>query len=163
MNKKMILGLTATALLASSLLAFNGQGQMQQGNNSGYKQGKMMMQGQQRGKGGHMFIKTIMKLDLTNEQRTQIMAIVKKSMQSMPNPHDAFTATSFEKKEFIKLAKERRDAKIETRADMIEKIYAVLDASQKKDLKTMLEMRDIMRKNMGKGMNCNAKNCNGRR
>jgi Spy/CpxP family protein refolding chaperone len=109
MNKKIILGLTATALLASSLLAFNSQGQMQQGNNAGCKQGKMMKGGHERGK--HMFMKTVMKLDLSDEQRTKVMAIVKKSMQSMPNPRDAFTDTSFDKKEFIKLAKERRDAK----------------------------------------------------
>lgn len=162
MNKKIILGLTATALLTSSLLAFNGQGQMGQGPKQGFKQGKMMMQGQ-RHKGKHMFMKTVMMLDLSDEQRTKIIAIVKKSMASMPNPHEAFTETSFDKKKFIKLANERRDAKIETRADMIEKVYAVLDASQKKDLKTMLDMKDIMKKKMMRGMNCNAKNCNGGR
>jgi len=163
MNKKIILGLAATALLASSLFAFNAQGQMQKGNNIGCKQGKMM-KGKQHSRGEHMFMKTVMKLDLTPEQRTEIIAIVKKSMTNVPNPHDAFTDKSFDKKEFIKLANERRDAKIEARASMIEKIYAVLNASQKKDLKTMLDMRDIMKKNMmKKGMNCNAKNCDGRR
>ncbi|WP_415398083.1 Spy/CpxP family protein refolding chaperone [Sulfurimonas sp. CS5] len=164
MNKKIILGLTATALLASSLLAFNGQGQMQQGKKiECNKQGKMM-KGQAHHNGKHTFIKMVMKLDLTPEQRTKVVAIVKKSKTGMPNPHDAFTDTAFDKKEFIKLAKERRDGRIEVRADMIEKIYTVLNSAQKKDLKTMLDMRDIMKKNrMKKGMNCNAKNCNGRR
>ncbi|NOR58254.1 MAG: hypothetical protein GQ474_07005 [Sulfurimonas sp.] len=161
MNKKIILSLTATALLASSLLAFNGQGQMQQGNKAAYKQNKMMMQGQRQNRGGQMFMKVVMRLDLTTEQRTKVIAIVKDSMKNIPNPHDAFTDASFDKKEFIKLANERRDARIEAKADMIEKIYTVLDDSQKKDLKTMLDMRDIMKKN--KGMNCNVKNCNGRR
>ncbi|PHQ64837.1 MAG: hypothetical protein COB99_07410 [Sulfurimonas sp.] len=160
MNKKIILSLTATALLATSLLAFNGQSQMQQGKSQGYKQSKMMMQGQ-RHKGGFMFMKMVMKLDLTSEQRTEVIAIVKKNVKSMPNPHEAFTDTVFDKKEFIKLANERRNGKIERKADMIEKIYAVLNASQRKDLKTILDMRSIMKKN--KGMNCNAKNCNGRR
>ncbi|WP_373003585.1 Spy/CpxP family protein refolding chaperone [Sulfurimonas sp.] len=162
MNTKIILSLTAAALLASSLLAFNGQGQMQQGNKPAYMQSKMM-KSQQQGRGGQMFMKTVMKLDLTDKQRTEIIAIVKKSVAGVPNPHDAFTDTSFDKKEFIKLANERRDARIEAKADMIEKIYRVLDSSQKKDLKTMLDMRDIMKKNMSKGMNCNVKNCNGRR
>jgi periplasmic protein CpxP/Spy len=163
MNKKIILSLTATALLASSLLAFNGQGQMQQGNKAAYKQNKMMMQGQRQGRGGQMFMKIVMRLDLTTEQRTEIIAIVKKSIASAPNPHDAFTDTSFDKKEFIKLANERRDGRAEARADMIEKIYVVLDSSQKKDLKTMLEMRDIMKKNNMNSKNCNMRNCNMRR
>ncbi|MDA3908920.1 MAG: Spy/CpxP family protein refolding chaperone [Sulfurimonas sp.] len=162
MNKKIILGLTTAVLLTTSVLAFNSQGQMKQGNNSGCKQGKMMHG--QKHRGGFMFMKMVMKLDLSDEQRTKVKAIIKKSMESMPNPKDAFTDSSFDKKEFIKLANERRDAKVERKADMIEKVYAVLDASQKKDLKTMIDMKDIMKKNMmKKGMNCNAKNCNGGR
>ncbi len=35
---------------------------------------------------------------------------------------------------------------------------------KKNDLRTMLDMKDIMKKNkMKKGMNCNDKNCNDRR
>jgi hypothetical protein len=163
MNKKIILSIVATALVASSLVAFNGQGQMQQGNNQGPKQGKMMqgkmMKGQQQ-KGPKMFVRMVMRLDLTDKQRTDIQAIVKKSMADMVNPHDAFTDTSFNKKEFIKLAKEKRDSKIERAADMIEKVYTVLNSSQKKDLKTMLDMKDLMKKNMIAGKNCKTRNGN---
>ncbi len=158
MNKKIILSLTAAALLTSSLLAYNGQGQMQQGNNPGYKQGKMM-QGQ-KGRGGPMFIKTVMRLDLSDAQRTQVRAIIKKNMADKPNPNDAFTDTSFDKKAFIALANERRDGRVEARADMIEEIYTLLEPSQKKDLKTMLDMKDIMKKN--KGMHGNKK-CDAKR
>jgi protein CpxP len=161
MNKKIILSLTATALLATSLLAFNGQGQMQQGNNQGCKQGKMM-QGQM-GKRGPMFMHMIMKLDLSDKQRADIKAIAKKSMQNMPNPHDAFTDATFDKEKFVKLANERRDSKAQTKADMIEEIYAILDSSQKKDLKTMLDMKDMMKKKMMLNSNCNMQNCNNRR
>jgi len=161
MNKKIIIGLTTAALLTTSVLAFNGQGGMKQGNSSGFKQGKMM-QGQKH-RGGFSFMKMVMKLDLSDKQRTQVQAIIKKSMQDLPNPSDAFTNSTFNKKEFIKLANEKRDAKIERKANMIEKIYAVLNSSQKKDLKTMLDMKEIMKKKMIAGKNCNAKNCNGRR
>jgi Spy/CpxP family protein refolding chaperone len=162
MNKKIILGLTTAVLLASSLLACNSQGQMQQGNKSSYKQGKMMKHGQ-RHKGGFMFMKMVMKLDLSDEQRAKVKAIVKKSMQSMKKPSDAFTDSSFDKQEFIKLAKERRDSKIERKAEMIENIYVVLNSSQKKDLKTMLDIKEVMKKNMMNSKNCNKKKCNAKR
>jgi hypothetical protein len=104
-----------------------------------------------------------MKLDLSDKQRADIRGIIKKNVASLPNPKDAFSDKSFDKKAFIKLVNERKDNAVERKADMIEKIYATLNASQKKDLKTMLDMKDIMKKKMmKKGKNCNAKNCNGR-
>ena len=160
-SKKIILSLTATALLASSLFAYNGQAQMPQGK-EGCNQSKMCKS--KHAKGEHSLMQMFKRLNLSEKQKEQIKEIVKKSMQSIPNPNDAFSNKSFDKKEFIKLANERKSTKIERKADMIEKIYATLDASQKKDLKTMLDMKDIMKKSMmKKGMNCNDKNCNGRR
>ena len=156
MNKKIIIGLTTAALLTTSVLAFSGQGGMKQGNNSGFKQGKIMHG--QKHRGGFSFMKMVMKLDLSDKQRTEIKAIIKGSMQNLPNPNNAFTDSNFDKKVFIKLAQKRRDTKIERKSDRIEKIYAVLNSSQKKDLKTILDMKDIMKKKI-----IGSKNCNGRR
>ncbi|MCW8896130.1 Spy/CpxP family protein refolding chaperone [Sulfurimonas sp.] len=161
MNTKIILSLGATALLASSLLAFSPQSGKGQGNNAGCNQQKMMKGQGHRGNKG--LVKMFMKLDLSDKQRAEVKAIVKASMESMPKPHSAFSDDSFDKKAFIKLAKEKRDGKIKRRAEMIEKIYKVLDSSQKKDFKTMLDMRQLMKKNMMLGGGQNAKNCNGRR
>jgi Spy/CpxP family protein refolding chaperone len=161
MNTKIILSLGATVLLASSLLAFSPQSGMGQGNHAGCKQQKMM-KGQSHHRANKM-VKMFMKLDLSNKQRTEVKAIVKNSMNNMPNPRDAFTDTSFDKKKFVNLAKQRRDSRIERKAQMIEKIYTVLNASQKKDFKTMLDMREIKRKNMMLNKGPNSKNCNGRR
>ena len=162
MNKKIILSIVSTALVASSLVAFNGNGNgnMQQGNNPKCKQGKMMKG--KHNKGPHMFVKMVMRLDLTQEQRKEIHTIVKKSMQNMPNPHEAFTDSSFDKKVFIKLVQEKRDAKLERKADTIEKVYSVLNSVQKKNLKTMLDMRDIMKKSMNKCKKCDSKKGNAR-
>ncbi|MDY0232444.1 MAG: Spy/CpxP family protein refolding chaperone [Sulfurimonas sp.] len=158
MNKKIILGLATALLLASSAMAYDGsKNKQQRGEN--FKSCKM----KSNHKDSHMFVKMVMQLDLTEKQRAEVISIVKDSMQKMPNPSNAFTETSFDKKEFIKLAKEKRDANLERKADMFESIYKVLNSSQKKDLKTMLDMKVIMQKNMNKGKNCNAKNCNGRR
>lgn len=158
MNTKIILSLGTSVLLASSLLAISPQSNIQQGNGSGWNQNKMMQQGNrssckqnkmmkkgQGRRGGLMQI--FKKLDLSDAQRTEIRAIVKSSIQNKPNPHTAFSDTSFNKEEFVKLAKQKRDNRIERRADVIEKVYKVLNSSQKKDFKTMLDMRDIMKKN----------------
>ena len=146
MNTKIILSLGTSVLLASSLFAISPQSNMQQGKGSGCKQNKMMKQDQGQGR-GHRIVKMFMKLDLSDKQRTEIRAIVKESMQNMINPHTAFSDDSFNKEQFVKLAKQKRDNNVERRAEVIEKVYNVLDTSQKKDFKTMLDMRDIMKKN----------------
>lgn len=145
MNKKIILSLGTTVLLASSLLAFSSQSNMKQGNGSSCKQQKMMKQHKQSK--GHGLVKMFKKLDLSAEQRTQMRTIIKDNMKNMPNPRTAFSNNSFDKKLFVKLTKERRDNKIENRAKIIEKVYNILNSSQKKDLKTMLDMKEIMKKN----------------
>lgn len=161
MNKKIILGLVTATLLATSAMAY---GQNRQMNQDGERyQSCKMKNNHNNQRGSQMFVKMVMNLDLTDKQRAEVMTIVKESMQGMPNPHDAFSDKAFDKKEFVKLAKQRREASIESKADMIEKVYKVLDSAQKKDLKTMLDMRDVMKKQMNKGQNCNAKNCNDRR
>lgn len=146
MNTKIILSLGTSVLLASSLLAASPQSGMKQGNGSSCKQHKMMKQGKGQDR-RHSIIKMFKKLDLSDAQRTEIRTMIKTSMQNMPNPHDAFTDTSFNKEQFVKLAKQKRDNKLQRKAELIEKVYNVLTDSQKKDLKTMLDMRDIMKKN----------------
>ena len=67
---------------------------------------------------------------------------------------------------FIDISKEKREFMIKNKAETIEKIYALLDDSQKKDFKTMMDMREVMKHNMKNNMmkkgSCNDKNCNGR-
>ncbi|MDD3475353.1 MAG: Spy/CpxP family protein refolding chaperone [Sulfurimonas sp.] len=159
MNKKIILGLTTALFLTTSVMAYNKNQQMPQGCE---KSTVCNMQNANKHKGSHKFVNMIMKLDLTDAQRAEVVSILKESRKNMPNPSNAFTDTSFDKQAFTKLAKEQREARIERKADMIEKIYKVLNPSQKKDLKTMFEMSSIMKKQIGKGMNCNDKSCNGR-
>ncbi len=148
MNKKIILGLGATALLASSVFAFNGQGNMKKGCSQKSSQHKMMMKKGGNYKKDGRIVKMIMRLDLNDEQKAQIENIMQDSMKNMPNPYDAFTKSGFDKVKFVKLSKERKDGGIDRKAETISKIYAVLNSSQKKDLKTMLDMREIMKKKM---------------
>ncbi len=168
MNKKTIISIGASVLLASSLYAYGPQGNMKQscGQKSGQKQ-MMMKQGKQHKKNGKL-MKMVMMLDLSDEQSTQMKAIMQEHMKSMPNPHNAFSDSNFDKAKFIKLAKDKRDGKIERKAKMISKVYTVLNDSQKKNLKTILDMKDMKKQKMmqNKMMQrgaCGGQNCNGRR
>ena len=145
MNKKIILSLGTSVLVVSSLLAYSPYSGMKQENASSCKQGKMMKH-QKHGM-GHGLIKMFKKLDLSDAQKIEIRAIVKKSMQDMPNPHTAFSDDSFDKAEFVKLAQQRKEGRVEQKAELIEKVYNVLTSAQKKDFKTMLDMRELMKKN----------------
>lgn len=168
MNKKIILSMAASMLLASSVFAFGGQGDSRKSCSQKNGQHKMMMK-----KGGHhkkdgRIMKMLMMLDLNDKQRTEIKQIVQDSMEDISNPYSAFSSDDFDKTKFIKLVKEKRDGKIEKKAEVISKIYAVLNSSQKKDLKTMIDMKEMMKKRMMKRKmmqkgDCNGKNCNGRR
>jgi len=168
MNNKIILGLTTAVLLATSAMAYDGQKNKCHGSKNFKSCNMHNKQGNSQ-----MFVRMIMKLDLTEKQRVEVISIIKDSKQNMVNPSKAFSDSSFDKEEFIKLAKQNREARLERKADTLEKVYKVLNSSQKKDLRTMLDMREVMKKsmnsnmnmksNMNKGGNCNAQNWNGRR
>ncbi len=157
MNKKIILGLCTSALLASSLFAFSCQGDMRKScdQKSGHYQKE------------DRIMKMVMMLDLSDKQQIQVKQIIQENMKNSSNPYSAFSDTDFDKAKFIKLSNEKRDLMIEKRADVISKIYAVLDSSQRKELKTILDMKEIRKNKMMKEKlkqkgGCNDKNCNGR-
>jgi Spy/CpxP family protein refolding chaperone len=165
MNKKIVLSLAAAILLSTSAIASCQNSDMGKGYKEKSSSCNMMQKGssfKQHGSIMHM----AMMLDLTDEQRVKIRDIIKSSYANMPKQSDAFTDNSFDKQKFIDISKEKREFKIKNKADTIEKIYALLDDSQKKDFKTMIDMREMMKYNMkNKMMNkgsCNDKNCNGR-
>jgi len=95
------------------------------------------------GKENHMqregFLSDIKRLKLSDDQRKQVRLIIQDHMKNMPRPSDAFTENSFDKAMYIKIEQEKRDNRIAMRADMIEKIYNVLNDTQKKELKVMLD------------------------
>lgn len=147
MNTKIILSLGATALLASTLLANPAQGpKCDKGSCNKQQMSKQHKKGNSKGKGENV-VRMFKKLNLTDEQKTKIRAIIKDSMNSVPNPSTAFTDNSFDMNKFIELSKQKQASKIERRAQMIQKVYSVLTDEQKKDFKTMLDMKDIMKKN----------------
>ena len=156
-SNKLLLSLATVALLTTGAYAKSCNQNMQCGMMGNTQQKQMgCMKKSHHKKGGHI-IGAIMRLDLTPDQRAQINKILDDNRASQKRPSDAFSETKFDKKMFVQLAKEKKEGKIENKAQMIEKIYALLNDTQKKYLKVMLEMK----KNQ-KGGGCGAKACNGR-
>lgn len=164
-TNKLILSLGTVALLTSSAFAYGGgHGDMKGCDIKNKKHHKMSKKGMHHKKKNHV-IKSIMRLDLTPEQRTKIKKILVDARKSMPNPNDAFTSSSFDKEKYAKLMTERKNNKVAKKAETIAKIYAELNDIQKKNLKKMLDKRDERMEKMmqHKGGNCGDKACNGRR
>jgi Spy/CpxP family protein refolding chaperone len=165
MNKKIILSLAAAILLSTSAFASCQNSDKSKGCKASSSNCNMMKKGSSSKKHGSITHMAMM-LDLTDDQREKIRDIVKSSYANMPKHSVAFTDNSFDKQKFIDISKEKREFKMKNKADTIEKIYALLNDSQKKDFKQMIDMRETMKKNMKNKMmkkgSCNDKNCNGR-
>jgi len=152
---KIVLGVTTLGVLTTSAFAFSAGG-CNKGCNKEYKQCHKMMK-MKHHKKTHGLIGAFMQLDLSKKQKEKIATIMYEARKSINKPTKAFTATEFNKAQFIKLVKEQKEAKIEKRAETIEKIYALLNSDQKKELKTLLD-----KKAQFKGGKYFDKNCNGR-
>lgn len=140
MNKKILITLGAL-LVSTTLIAGNCNSQKK--GNANFCDSKSSCNTSKCGsKGG--FIPMVMSLDLSDDQRTKIKAIVAKTMTNTPNPHEAFSETSFDKKQFLKLAKEKRDAKLEKKAQMMYDVHAVLTKEQKVAFKKNLDTKPMM-------------------
>jgi periplasmic protein CpxP/Spy len=160
-TKKIILSLGAIALLSTVSFAYSGNKNSCEMKTNHHKMMKM-----KHHKPNHNIIGTIMKLDLTPKQKEEITKILQKAGETKKSPSNAFTAKDFNKEMFVKLMKEQKETRIKQKAQTIEKIYTLLNETQKKNLKTLLDMRTLKYQQMTnkflKGKGCNDKNCNGR-
>lgn len=135
-KNKIIVSFTLGAILATSGLAHSFHDQ---------KEIKM----EKKHSKGSPIIHMIMKLDLTENQREKMDTILKVLRNSMEHPTRAFSNSSFDREIFIDILEKRESSQIENEAKAIEKIYDLLDNTQKKHLKTILDMDEI--KNLHRG------------
>ncbi|WP_024786719.1 MULTISPECIES: Spy/CpxP family protein refolding chaperone [unclassified Lebetimonas] len=140
MKTKKLISVLAAALITSSAFAFGPQSMQNQMQpmppKHNIKDGK-------KHKRGNSVIAMVMKLDLSKEQRTKIRDIIKNARCNSENVSDAFTKTSFNKSKFIQILENKKQNGIKQYAELIEKIYNVLNDNQKEQLKLMLEMRKL--------------------
>ena len=161
MKTKLLVATALTAVLSTGLYAScNGQGMMKKGmdkgnNSCAMKSGKhMMKKGHHKAQKGPMSL--LRKLNLTQDQQNQIRDIKQDLMKNRVTPNVAFTNNSFDKAKFIEIMKQKRDNKIELKAEMMDRVYKVLTPKQKEQFKVLMDLKKEKRMSMmNKKMNSN--------
>jgi Spy/CpxP family protein refolding chaperone len=134
MKKSIITGLVIISVALTSLAAFGP-----------HHDGKGF-------RGDMKMTKVFSKLDLSDEQKESFKALrasqksqresLRSQMRANMDIDPIFTEQGFNKAKFIENATERFSKRIQTRADFMEKAYAILDENQRAELiKQMQEMR----------------------
>jgi Spy/CpxP family protein refolding chaperone len=163
MKTKLLVATALTAVLSTGLYAAcNGQGMMKKGMDKGnqscaMKSGKHMMMKKSHKK-AHGPMTLLRQLNLTAEQTQQIRDIKQDLMKNRVTPNVAFTKNSFDKAKFIEIMKQKRDNKIEKKAEMMDRVYKVLTPNQKEQFKVLMDLKKEKKMSMmNNKMNCNYK------
>lgn len=102
-------------------------------------------------------------LNLSEKQKQKIFDIKKDILKEQVSVDTAFTKNSFDKEKFIKIMKQKRENMLESKAEMIHRVYKILTSKQKEQLKVLLDLKKQKKLSlMDKRMNFD-KDCNGRR
>lgn len=190
MKTKFLATVALTTLLGTGLYAScnqHGQGMMQKNQNKQACQSMMKKSGDKKcqmmgkknthkmhkkayhhmKKGERGVMGVFKKLNLTTEQKTKIADIKKEIMAKKRTGIEvAFTKEGFDKAKYIEVMKQKREYMLESRAQMLEKTYAILTPKQKEQFKVLLDLQAerkaaMMGKMKKRGMKLD-KNCNGR-
>jgi len=140
-KSKVLSGLILSAVVATGLYASHHSDDFKKNFKNGYCSGKAMMKRAHHGKMGMPVLKILKQLNLTDAQKDKIKTIVKEQMKNKQTINDAFTKSSFDKEKFIKIMSEKRENMLKSKANIIEKVYAVLDSKQKEQFKTLIDLK----------------------
>jgi Spy/CpxP family protein refolding chaperone len=158
---KLFATLALSAALATSLSAQMQERGMGQGAKKGMaceaKSGYGMKGYSQKGGCGVMPL--LHKLNLSDEQKEKIQSIMQETMKKKESKYSAFGVDEFDKKKFIEQRMNEKEERIKLQASMLEKVYGVLSAKQKSQLRVLMDLKE---ERMKQGCNFD-KNCNGRR
>ena len=149
MKTKLLVATALTAVLSTGVYAANNNqdGMMKKGMNKGnHSCGKHMKKGHMKGQKGPMTL--LRQLNLTLDQKKQIRQIKQDLMKNVVTPNVAFTSNSFDKAKFIQIMKDKRDNKIEKKAEMMDKVYNVLTSKQKEQFKVLMDLKQEKRASM---------------
>lgn len=162
MKTKILMTVALTGLLGTGLYAYNGNMQeMQKGMGNQMPMKSQMMKKHKR-MGGFGVMGLLKELNLTPEQMKDIQDIKQDIMKKRVKASVAFSKDGFDKEKFVEIMKQKRENMLESKAEMIDRVYKVLTSKQKEQLKVLIDLReDKMSSMMNKRMNFD-KNCNGR-
>ena len=88
------------------------------------------------------FMASVENLNLSKEQKDSIKKILDEDKPSMVSPAEAFGDDKFDAQKFVDIIQNQKIDRIKHEADLISKVYAVLNAEQKAKLKD--EMKNGM-------------------
>jgi len=108
-----------------------------------------------RGDLSRFFIGAVYDLKLTKEQEVKIDKTIKEFKNKKFDRFNGFTKDGFNKDEYINARTKTKADKIKLRADLIEKIYTILDKSQIQQLSKQIEMFKDKRKKDFNDSRCN--------
>lgn len=83
----------------------------------------------------------VKKLNLDDSQKTKIRSIMRDRKSNKETIASSFTSTSFDKKKYINIIKDKKENMLKLRANKIEKIYKVLNSKQKTQLKVLIDLK----------------------
>ena len=142
-TKKIILGLSATALLGTSLMAYSKHGKSDE--SCEYKKENRMMKKMSHHKRDGKVMMMLKGLDLSDAQKVEVRKIMQDNINNTPNPNNAFTVRTFDKDKYIRLSKLRMEHRLTAKAEIISKVYGILDPAQRKKLKEKIDSHDMMK------------------
>lgn len=80
-------------------------------------------------------------LNLTDDQKTKIREIMIESRKNVKSTNDAFTKNSFDKAKYLEIISQQRENMLKSRAEVLEKSYALLTDKQKEQLKVLMDLK----------------------
>lgn len=137
-RNKIISSLALSTILATGLFAGNEQMKKDRDSSCMMKKGSMK-KGANHGE--RSVVGMFKRLNLTSEQEAQIEKIVFENRVNMESFDDAFTKDGFDKDKYIKIMAEKRDNMLKSKAEIIEKSYAILTPKQKEQFKVLMDLR----------------------
>jgi periplasmic protein CpxP/Spy len=153
-KNKVLSGLILSTVIATGVFAYGGnqKGLDTQNQNCQMNMMKNGKKGFSHNKGDRSVMRMFKQLNLTNEQQTKIREIMIESRKNIKTANEAFTSSSFDKNKYIEIMAAKRDNMLKSKADVIEKSYALLTTKQKEQLKVLIELKQEKMQNMASNM-----------
>ncbi len=124
-----------------------GKGMMGQGYNKGMMrqgQGKGMRGGcgMSKGQGGAGIMPLLRQINLSDSQVQEVQKIMQDVHKDMPSKYNAFSKDGFDKDAYVKQMQDQRDARVKRQAEVIDRVYDILDDKQKNQLRVLMDLKE---------------------
>ncbi|MCP4969771.1 MAG: hypothetical protein GY932_04125 [Arcobacter sp.] len=141
MKKNLLIGLVLSGVIITGVVASSHTKTEYKDYRDGSKHYSKKMMKRSYKNSDFMLMKVFKKLNLSDEQKEQVMQIKQEIRKKAITPDIAFTKNSFDKTKFIEIMKQKRDNMIESKAEMIDKVYNILTDKQKEQLKVLIDLK----------------------